>query len=199
MDWNVEEAIRRTGVLSEGHFLLSSGRHSGQYMQCARLLQYPREAEQAGRALAGLFREERVEAVIGPALGGVIIAHETARALGVRCLFAERKDGVMQLRRGFAIEPGERLLVAEDVVTTGGSVREVIRLVESLGGRVVGVGSIIDRSGGSSPFAVPFRSLLRLEIESYAPGECPLCRAGIPAEKPGSREEVMNGSGDEKG
>jgi orotate phosphoribosyltransferase len=188
VSWNVEEAIRRTGVLMEGHFLLSSGRHSGQYMQCARLLQYPQEAEQAGRALADLFRGDRVEVVVGPALGGVIIAHETARFLGVRCLFAERKDGVMQLRRGFSIEPGERVLVAEDVVTTGGSVREVIGLVESQGGKVVGVGSIIDRSGGASPFAVPFRSLFRLDIKSYAPGECPLCRAGIPAEKPGSRE-----------
>jgi len=189
VDWNVEEAIRRTGVLKEGHFLLSSGRHSKQYMQCARLLQYPQEAEQAGRALADLFRGETVDAVIGPALGGVIIAHETARAFGVRCLFAERKDGVMQLRRGFVIDKGERLLVIEDVVTTGGSVREVIRLVESLGGRVVGVGSIVDRSGGASPFTVPFRSLLRIRIESYSPGECPLCSAGIPAEKPGSREE----------
>lgn len=190
MNWNIEEAIRRTGVLSRGHFLLSSGRHSGQYMQCAKLLQYPEEAEQAGRALADLFREERVEVVIGPALGGIIIAHETARSLGVRCLFAERKDGVMQLRRGFAIEQGERVLVVEDVVTTGGSVREVIRLVESLGGQVIGVGSLIDRSGGVSPFAVPFRSLLRVDIQSYSPGECPLCREGIPAEKPGSREQA---------
>lgn len=190
MNWNIEEAIRRTGVLSRGHFLLSSGRHSGQYMQCAKLLQYPEEAEQAGRALADLFREERVEVVIGPALGGIIIAHETARSLGVRCLFAERKDGVMQLRRGFAIEQGERVLVVEDVVTTGGSVREVIRLVESLGGQVIGVGSLIDRSGGVSPFAVPYRSLLRVDIQSYSPGECPLCREGIPAEKPGSREQA---------
>ncbi|MDN4594998.1 orotate phosphoribosyltransferase [Polycladomyces subterraneus] len=187
MAWDVREAIQRTGVLKEGHFLLSSGRHSAQYMQCAQLLQHPEEAEQAGRALANLFRDEKVDLVIGPALGGVIIAHEVARALGVRCLFAERQNGEMTLRRGFKIQPGERVLIVEDVVTTGGSVMEVVRLVQAAGGRVVGIGSIVDRSGGSTPFDVPYRALLPYEIPSYNPEACPLCKEGIPAIKPGSR------------
>ncbi|PTX51929.1 orotate phosphoribosyltransferase [Melghirimyces profundicolus] len=189
-EWRVEEAMARTGVLKEGHFVLSSGRHSARYMQCAQLLQHPGEAEEAGKAIAGLFREEGVDSVVGPALGGVIIAHETARALRVRCLFAERKEGKMQLRRGFTIQPGERLLLVEDVVTTGGSVREVVDLAETLGARVVGIGSIVDRSGGRASFPVPFRSLFQHTIESYNPADCPLCKQGRPVEKPGSRQTV---------
>lgn len=189
-EWRVEEALERTGVLKEGHFLLSSGRHSARYIQCAQLLQHPKEAEGAGKALADLFREESVGVVIGPALGGVIIAHETARALGVRCLFAERKEGEMTLRRGFTLQPGERVLLVEDVVTTGGSVGEVADLVQAEGAIVAGIGSIIDRSGGRAPFQVPFRSLLPYPIESYDPVDCPLCKKGLPVEKPGSRQKV---------
>ncbi|GGE22293.1 orotate phosphoribosyltransferase [Marinithermofilum abyssi] len=191
--WNVEEALKRRDVLKQGHFLLSSGRHSRQYMQCAQLLQHPEEAEEAGKALAALFHGEAVDVVVGPALGGVIIAHETARALGVRCIFTERKEGEMTIRRGFSVQPGERVVIIEDVVTTGGSVNEVIRLAKEAGATLVGVGSIVDRSGGGNPFDVPFRSLLELKIESYAPKECPLCKEGIPAVKPGSREIVKTG------
>ncbi|MDA8352502.1 MAG: orotate phosphoribosyltransferase [Firmicutes bacterium] len=189
-DWQVEEAMERTGVVKEGHFILSSGRHSRRYMQCAQLLQHPGEAEGAGTAIADQFRGERVNAVIGPALGGVIIAHETARALGVRCLFAERKEGEMRLRRGFTIQPGEPVLLVEDVVTTGGSVGEVADLVENLGGRVVGIGAIVDRSGGEADFSVPFRSLTEQTIDSYDPADCPLCAQGVPVEKPGSHKQV---------
>ncbi|WP_152568500.1 orotate phosphoribosyltransferase [Thermoactinomyces daqus] len=183
----VEEAIERTGVLKEGHFLLSSGRHSGKYMQCAALLQYPQDAGKAGEAIASLFKGEKIDVVVGPALGGVIIAHEVARALNVRCLFAERKDGKMELRRGFAIQPGERVLVVEDVVTTGGSVKEVIELLLPLGAVIAGVGAIVDRTGGKNPFAYPFRALTKIHIESYEPENCPLCQQGLPVHKPGSR------------
>lgn len=188
--WEIREAMKRTGVLKEGHFILSSGRHSARYMQCAQLLQHPAEAEEAGRAIASLFRDAKVDVVVGPALGGVIIAHETARALGVRCLFAERKEGTMTLRRGFTIQPGERVLLVEDVVTTGGSVQEVAKLVKALNGKVVGIGSIVDRSKGQKPFQVPFRSLLEFTMETHAPNDCPLCKEGIPVEKPGSRHSV---------
>jgi orotate phosphoribosyltransferase len=190
--WSIEEALKRTEVLLEGHFLLSSGRHSQKYMQCAKLLQDPAEAEQAGKALAGLFTDFSVDVVVGPALGGVIIAHETARALNVRCLFTERKEGKMELRRGFALKPGENVLIVEDVVTTGGSVKEVIPIVEEQGAKVVAVGSIIDRTGGVNPFPVPYRALLTLEIDSWTPEECPLCRQGIPYVKPGSRTSVKS-------
>jgi orotate phosphoribosyltransferase len=192
MTWSLEEALQRTGVLKEGHFLLSSGRHSARYMQCAQLLKYPADAEKTGKALAALFSDMKVDVVVGPALGGVIIAHEVARALGVPCLFTERKDGRMELRRGFSVRQGERVLVVEDVITTGGSVKEVITLLEGMGAKVAGVGSIIDRSGGTNPFSCPYRALKAIHIESYAPGECPLCKKGIPVEKPGSRTPVKS-------
>lgn len=191
--WNVLEALERTQVLKEGHFLLSSGRHSRQYMQCAQLLQYPHEAEEAGKAIAALFENESIDVVVGPALGGVIIAYEVARALGVRNIFAERKEGKMELRRGFSVEPHERILVVEDVVTTGGSVLEVIRLLEQEGAKqIVGVGSIVDRSGGNHPFQVPYRALIPMDIISYSAKDCPLCKEGIPLVKPGSRKSVTN-------
>lgn len=186
--WKVEERMRRRGVWKEGHFVLASGRHSGQFMQCAQLLQYPQEAEEAGKALAGLFQDKQVDVVVGPALGGVIIAHETARVFKVRCLFAERKEGAMGLRRGFHVRPGERVLVIEDVVTTGGSVQEVIHLMEEQGANIVGIGAIVDRSGGKASFDYPFRSLLRHRIQTYEPRECPLCKQGVPIEKPGTRQ-----------
>lgn len=188
--WSLTEALSRTGVVKEGHFLLSSGRHSRQYMQCAQLLQHPADAEQAGKAIANLFQDLEIDVVVGPALGGVIIAHEVARALGVRCLFAERKEGVMELRRGFEVKEGERVLAVEDVVTTGGSVQEVVTLLEGMGANVVGIGSIIDRSQGKTPFTVPYRALMPIEIESWEAEQCPLCEEGIPAVKPGSRTPV---------
>lgn len=186
-NWSLQEAIQRTGVLKEGHFLLSSSQHSSQYMQCAQLLQYPSEAEQAGKAVAELFKDMEIDLVVGPALGGVIIAHEVARALGVRCIFTERKEGQMLLRRGFTVEPGERVLIVEDVVTTGGSVKEVIQVLTELGATVVAIGSIINRRPGQNPFSHPYRALSEISIESYPPDECPLCKQGIPLTKPGSR------------
>lgn len=185
----VLEIFQETGVLLEGHFLLTSGRHSNAYLQCARVFQYPQCAEELCGALAETFRAANVDVCIGPALGGVVIAYETARALGIRGLFAERdKDGTMSLRRGFTIQPGERVLVLEDVVTTGGSVKEVLELVGSMGGNAVGVGTIVDRSGGSADFGVPYSSLIRLEVVSHHPADCPLCKEGIAAVKPGSRK-----------
>lgn len=188
MSWSLKEAMKRTGMLKEGHFLLSSGRHSRQYLQCALLLQYPHDAEQTGRELASLFQDEAIDVVVGPALGGVIIAHEVARALNVRCLFTERKNGEMQLRRGFTIQPNERVLIIEDVVTTGGSVREVIDVLQGMQANIVGIGSIFNRSGREDLFGeLPYRALQTIEIESQLPEECPLCKQGIPVVKPGSR------------
>lgn len=179
--------FRKTGVLLEGHFRLTSGRHSGQYLQCAQVLQYPGYAADLSRELARAFANQGVDTVIGPALGGIIIAYEVARELGARALFAERENGVMTLRRGFGIEPGERVLVVEDVVTTGGSVNEVLEIVTALQGQAVGVGVLVDRSGGRVNFGVPLKALLEMEIASYSPAECPLCREGVPLVKPGSR------------
>lgn len=184
----VRELLRATGALWEGHFLLSSGLHSSRYIQCARLLQYPWHAETVGRALAAKVRGFSVDVVVGPALGGILVAHELGRALGVRALFAEREGGKLALRRGFSIAPGERVLLAEDVVTTGGSTLETAEVVASFGGTVVAAACIVDRRGpGAKDLPFPLFSLLRLELETYPPEECPLCQAGIPLEKPGSR------------
>lgn len=184
----VRELLRATGALWEGHFLLSSGLHSSRYIQCARLLQYPWHAETVGRALAEKVRDLSVDVVVGPALGGILVAHELGRALGVRALFAEREGGKLALRRGFSIAPGERVLLAEDVVTTGGSTLETAEVVASFGGTVVAAACIVDRRGpGAKDLPFPLFALLRLELETYPPEECPLCQAGIPLEKPGSR------------
>jgi orotate phosphoribosyltransferase len=186
--------LRRTGALLEGHFLLSSGLHSDRYFQCARLLQHPRHAARAGRALAALCRPLGAQLVVSPALGGVIIGHEVGRALGVRAIFTEREQGVMRLRRGFEIAPGERVLVVEDVVTTGKSTLEAAVAVAGAGGAVVGLAAIVDRSAGVA-FPYPFRSLLQLRVATYPPDSCPLCRDGaIPAVKPGSREMPHHGT-----
>ncbi|NLZ93645.1 MAG: orotate phosphoribosyltransferase [Firmicutes bacterium] len=185
----VLEVLKETGVLLQGHFLLTSGLHSDKYLQCAQVFQYPKYAAEFCQALAAAFAAEKVDLCIGPALGGVVIAYETARALNTRGIFAERDQaGAMTLRRGFAINPGEKVLVLEDVVTTGGSVREVISLVREMGGKVVGVGSIVDRSNGKVDFGVPYHALIRFEVNTYEPNECPLCKQGTPAVKPGSRK-----------
>ncbi|MCS7217235.1 MAG: orotate phosphoribosyltransferase [Candidatus Bipolaricaulota bacterium] len=184
----VMELLRATGALLEGHFLLSSGLHSGRYVQCARLLQYPWHAEAVGRALAAFVRDLRPGAVVGPALGGILVAHEVARALGVRSLFAEREGERLALRRGFALAPGERVVVAEDVVTTGGSTLETAEVVAAQGGEVVAAVALVDRRGPAAhPLPFPLFALVRLEIETFPPEACPLCRAGLPLEKPGSR------------
>lgn len=179
-----------SGALLEGHFLLSSGLHSPKYLQCALVLQHPALAERLSTELAHRLAEMahgRIDVVVAPALGGVIVGYEVARALGVRALFTERQDGLMTLRRGFSIEPDERCVVVEDVITTGGSTREVMNVIKSLGGEVAAVGSLIDRSGGSVDLGVPRRSLAVLEVPTWSQPECPLCASGSVAIKPGSR------------
>jgi orotate phosphoribosyltransferase len=184
----VLEILRATGALLEGHFLLTSGLHSSSYVQCARALQHPQHAETLGRWIADGFRDAAIDVVMSPAIGGIIIGHEVARGLGVRALFGERQQGTMLLRRGLEVSPGERVLVVEDVTTTGGSVREIMHLVQERQGLVAGVGTILDRSGGQIAFAVPHHTLATLSIPNYPPDTCPLCRQGSRAEKPGSRQ-----------
>jgi len=179
--------FEQTGALLKGHFQLTSGLHSSRYLQCALVLQYTEHAEFVGRALAAKFSGDRVDAVVAPAIGGIIVAHETARAIGVRALFTERESGVMTLRRGFRLTRGERVLVVEDVVTTGGSTRETIEAVIDADGVVIGAGSMVDRSGGAVDVGVRCQSLLTLDVAAYDPSECPLCKEGVPPIKPGSR------------
>jgi orotate phosphoribosyltransferase len=175
------------GALLEGHFILSSGLHSDRYIQCALVLQHPRIAERLCSELAAKLRHLDASVVAAPALGGVIVSHEVARALGLRALFTERQEGVMVLRRGFSLAPGEPALVVEDVITTGGSTRDTMAAVEQAGGKVVGVGALIDRSGGTVDFGVPTAALVTLSVQNYDPASCPLCQSGVPAVKPGSR------------
>lgn len=179
--------FQQTGALLEGHFQLTSGLHSSRYLQCALVLQYPEQAEFVGRALAEKFKDDRVDAVVAPAIGGIIVAHETARAIGARALFTEREAGVMTLRRGFLLSRGERVLVVEDVVTTGGSTRETMEAVIDADGVVIGAGSMVDRSGGSVDVGVRRQALLTLDVATYDPAVCPLCIDEIPLTKPGSR------------
>lgn len=177
-----------SGALMEGHFILTSGRHSNQYMQCAQVLQYPKYTEELARHLADKFRDDNVELVIGPAMGGIIVAYEVARQLGVTAVFTERLEGEMALRRGFMIDAAQRVLVVEDVVTTGGSVKEVMDVVKTFGGKVIGVGVLVDRSAGKVQFGVKQESVLTTDIESWPANECPLCKEGkLRAIKPGSR------------
>jgi orotate phosphoribosyltransferase len=185
--------LEQVGAIRTGHFELSSGRHSGTYIQCALVLEHPKHAEQLGHALADLFRDMSIACVVAPALGGIIVGYEVARDLGVRSLFVERdRSGQMTLRRGFEIKPGERVLVIEDVWTTGGSTRETIGVVEQEGGLVVAAGALIDRSGGSLELGVPARALIELAVASYEPDDCPQCHAGGVATRPGSRYTRAN-------
>jgi orotate phosphoribosyltransferase len=178
--------FEQTGAYLKGHFHLTSGRHSDEYLQCARVLQHPHFAERLGRELAELLPAS--DFIAAPALGGLIIGHEVARARGVRFLFTERDSTAkMVLRRGFAIHRGETAVVIEDVVTTGGSTREVIQVLQSAGARVIAAGSIIDRSGGKVDLGVPHVALATLNVNSWDPAECPLCKQGLAVEKPGSR------------
>lgn len=181
----VLQLFRDTNALLEGHFLLRSGLHSRQYFQCALVLQYPQHAERLGAALAA--RLPAADAVISPAMGGLFVGHEVGRALGLRHMFVEKNAaGQLELRRSFRITPGERLLVVEDVITRGGRVQETINIVRQHGGVVNAVGALVDRSGGRADFGVPLCSLLQLEIETFAPELCPICRTGQPVVKPGS-------------
>lgn len=195
--------FERSGAIRHGHFELSSGLHSAMYVQCALVLQYPRFAEELGKDLAGKFANHEIEAVVSPAIGGLIIGLEVARALpeprqpsasdalrggGVAAIFVERDaSGKMSMRRGFSLRPGQRVLVVEDVWTTGGSTREAIGVVDEAGGRVVAAGALIDRSGGKIDLGVPAKALLEISIPSYSVDECPLCQSGGGAVKPGSR------------
>lgn len=185
------ERFRRTGALLEGHFVLTSGLHSPNYLQCALVLQHPAEAEAFGRAVAARFEGQQVETIAAPAIGGIIIGWETARALGVRSVWTEREGGAMTLRRGFTVRPGERVVVVEDVITTGGSTRETVEALRRVGANVVGAASIIDRSGGRADVGAPRHALATLNVPAVAPDACPLCAQGVPAIKPGSRKEVM--------
>jgi orotate phosphoribosyltransferase len=184
----VIERFKRTGALLEGHFILTSGLHSTLYLQCALLLQHPAEAIAFGQALADRYREQKIETVAAPAIGGIVIGYEVARSLGARFIWAEREDGRMTLRRGFTVRPGESVLVIEDVVTTGGSTRETVDALRSLGARVVGAASIIDRSSGRADVGVPRFALATLDVPALAPAACDLCARGVQAVKPGSRK-----------
>ena len=181
------DRFRRVGALLEGHFRLTSGRHSPGYLQCALVLQHPAEAEACGTAIADGVRSLGADVVLSPALGGIVIGQEVARALGVRAMFAERQDGKLTLRRGFSLSPGEKVLVVEDVVTTGGSTQETIDVARAAGARVVGAAAIIDRSGGQQRIDVPFHALATVALPTYEDGTCPLCAEGKPVVKPGSR------------
>ena len=184
---DILDLFRRVGALLEGHFRLTSGLHSPGYLQCALVLQHPREAEACGAGIADRVRGLAPTVVLSPALGGIVIGHEVARALGVRAIFAERQDGTLTLRRGFSLDAADRVLVVEDVVTTGGSTRETIEAARAAGARVVGAGAIIDRSGGNQNLDVPFHALATVSLPTYQPDACPLCARGEPVVKPGSR------------
>jgi len=188
------DVFRRSGALLDGHFRLTSGLHSPGYLQCALVLQHPDQAEALGRALADASRSLRPTVVLSPALGGIVIGQEVARALGVRAIFAERQDGGLMLRRGFTLGEADRVLVIEDVLTTGGSTRETMQVARASGSQVIGAGAIVDRSGGAGGsehaqinLDVPFNTLLSIDLPTYEPDKCPLCAQGLPVVKPGSR------------
>jgi orotate phosphoribosyltransferase len=180
------DVFRKSGALLDGHFRLTCGLHSTGYLQCALVLQHPAQAEALGRAIGERVADLNPTVVLSPALGGIVIGHEVARALGIRALFAERQDGALVLRRGFILSETDRVLVVEDVVTTGGSTRETMQVATAAGGRVVGAASIVDR-GGAASLEVPFRSLVAIALPTYEPERCPLCAQGLPVVKPGSR------------
>ncbi|MCL6494803.1 MAG: orotate phosphoribosyltransferase [Ignavibacterium sp.] len=188
-DQQILKIFLETNALLEGHFLLTSGRHSNQYFQCAKVLQFPNHTSDVCSLLTDHFRNNEIDTVIAPAMGGIIVGYEVARQLGKRSIFTERENNQMTLRRGFSLSENEKVLVCEDVVTTGGSVFEVIEIVKNFGAKVIGVASIVDRSNGKVDFGYPFKSALQLEVVSYLPEECPICKEGtIPLVKPGSRK-----------
>ena len=186
----VMEKFEQAGAIQKGHFKLTSGVHSDTYIQCAQVMQYPGFMHNLCSELGKKFRGDDIDVIVGPAIGGIIMAHVMARVLGpwVRAIFTERENGKMTLRRSFEIKEGEKVIVVEDVTTTGSSVREVIDIIKSRKGKVVGVGVLIDRSGGKVDFGIKTEKLLTVDIKTYLPEECPLCKKGIPVVKPGSRE-----------
>jgi orotate phosphoribosyltransferase len=183
------QLFRHSGALLDGHFRLTSGLHSSGYLQCALVLQDPGRASTLGTALADRVRPLGATVVLSPALGGIVIGHEVGRALGVRAIFAERQDGLLQLRRGFTLDASDRVLVVEDVVTTGGSTRETLDVARAAGATPVGAAAIVDRTGAEPDLGVPFVALLRMTLPTYQPEACPLCAGGVPVVKPGSRQE----------
>src|SRR6185436_1663699 len=185
----VIEKFRSTGALLEGHFVLTSGLHSPMYLQCALVLQQPCDAEQFARSIAQHFQTDNIQTVASPAIGGIVIGYEVARALGARFIWTERQEGTMVLRRGFSVSPGERILVVEDVVTTGGSTRETVAALQANGAEVVAAASIIDRSGGEAYVGVRRIALATLDVPAVEPAVCELCKRGEPAVKPGSRKQ----------
>ena len=192
-DRPVLDVLRASGAWMEGHFRLSSGLHSSAYLQCALVLQHPARAAELGGAIARELAGTAPSVVLSPALGGIVIGHEVARALGVRAIFAERESGRLALRRGFELEPGERVLVVEDVITTGLSTRETIAVAREAGAGVVGAGAIVDRSDGGAELGVPLIALVNLQVPAWQQAACPLCRQGLPLVKPGSRPEPIGG------
>ncbi len=185
---DILQIFKDTGALLQGHFKLTSGLHSGTYFQCAQVLQYPWEAEKICSLIAAHYKNEDIDLVASPAIGGIVIGYEVARLLKVRSIFTERKNGDMTLRRGFQIKKGEKILVVEDVTTTGGSVKEVMEIMKKHQADIVGVASLVDRSGGKATFKVPFYSTFEMEVTNFSPEDCPLCKKGIPLTKPGSRK-----------
>ncbi|MCL2388388.1 MAG: orotate phosphoribosyltransferase [Defluviitaleaceae bacterium] len=184
---NAEEILKMSDALLEGHFLLTSGRHGTQYMQCAKALQYPEYAEELAQMVAEKFANEEVDTVLAPAIGGIVWGHELARALRAKSIFAEREDGKMTLRRGFEMNKNTRVVIAEDVLTTGGTIMEVMEIAKAHGATIVGVGVVVDRSNGKKEVGARVEAALSTEIISYTPEECPLCKQGEPIVKPGSR------------
>ena len=185
---DVLQIFRETDALLDGHFLLTSGLHSPHYFQCAKVLQYPKYLHLFAGEIVKYFEEREIELVISPAIGGIVVGTEVGRMLEARTIFAERENGVMSLRRGFGIKKGERVLVVEDVVTTGGSVKEIIQLAEKAEAALAGVGYIVDRSNGKTTFDARTFSILQMDVVTYTPESCPLCKEGTPAVKPGSRK-----------
>lgn len=179
--------MEELGALHSGHFLLSSGLHSDRYFQCARILQFPELARELGAAMGNFFTDNATDLVVSPAMGGILIGHEVARAVGRRFVFTERKDGRMMIRRGFSLEKGEKVIIAEDVVTRGTSLLEVIKVVEDAGGQVIGLTSIIDRTSGEVELPLPLHSLARVVVQTWEADQCPLCAEGKDIVKPGSR------------
>jgi orotate phosphoribosyltransferase len=179
--------FKKTNAFLKGHFRLSSGLHSEGYLQCALVLQYPEYAKALCVELAKKFEKQKPTVVVAPAIGGILVSYEVANTLGCRSVFTERENDAMTFRRGFEISASDKVLVVEDVVTTGGSTKEVIEAVRQKGAKVIGIGSIIDRSAGAANFDAEFKSLLKLNIKTYKPEECPLCKKGVPVIKPGSR------------
>ena len=189
----VKDILVKTGAIMDGHFLLTSGLHSPHYVEKFNVLQHPKYTEQLCQAMAEKFKDADIETVVGPVTGGIILAHETAKALNARAIFTERVDGKMTFRRGFKLHDGERVLIVEDIVTTGGSIKEVINVVKEFGGNPVAVSMLVDRSGGKVSFGdVPSTALLRMNVETYQPDDCPLCKKNIPITKRGSTGKKSN-------